>query len=215
MGISIKTAAFPLVAAAVLVATATVSGITNSHQNAELQGQRDKLTAVTQKVDAARAATAKTETISSLDALGASSGRVNADEKILDDLVQRTLTWDSDASYRDARASTMRVYGLTEDSPFMKAFLPPAPVNRDSKGNEYPYIDAAGLNSAVADSTVKLLAVDGVSYSYMVLVDVQATSSDGLGTSGNVATIFATIDGDGSVSKVSGFASTQKPLTSD
>ncbi len=125
------------------------------------------------------------------------------------------LDWDDNASYVEARAKTMRAYALTDTSPFMKAFLPPAPVNHDAKGNSYPFIDAAGLNSRAADTTVKLLSVDGLSYSYLALVDVQSSSSDERGTAVNTAALFVTIGGDGAVTKLSGYASTSTPLSSE
>ncbi|SMG49713.1 hypothetical protein SAMN06295974_3885, partial [Plantibacter flavus] len=53
----------------------------------------------------------------------------------------------------------------------------------------------------------RVLSVDGLDYRYLVLVDVQAKSSDGLGTAVRVATIFLTVDGDGAISDVSGYAS--------
>jgi hypothetical protein len=207
-------AVFPLVAGAILAATAVVGGITTANQNSALDVEKAKLSKITDKVDAARAGTTKLETTSSLAATGASSDRVAADRRVIDDLVQRSMSWNNDADYREARASTMRVYDLTENSPFMKSFLPKAPVSIDAHGNEYPYIDAAGLNSHVGDTTVKLLSVDALDYSYMVLVDLQGKSGDGLGTSVNVATVFVTIDGDGKLSKLTGFASTTQPVTS-
>lgn len=210
-----KNAVFPAVAGALLIVIALVSAVTISNQNASLDAQKAQLSSITHKVDAARSATSKLETMSSLEPEGARASRVSSDTLVIDDLAKRTLSWNSNASYSKARASTMRMYGLSEDSSFMKTFLPPAPVNRDSQGNEYPYIDAAGLNSQVGDVTVKLLSVDTLDYSYMALVDVQSSSSDGLGTAVNVATLFVTIDGDGKVSKLSGYASTTPPVTSN
>ena len=145
---------------------------------------------------------------------GADAGRVAEDTKTIGDLLGRALTWENNEEYTEARKSTMRVYSLADDSAFMTSFLPAAPVNRDSQGNEYSYIDSAGLNSSVGDFRVKVLSVDGVDYRYMALVDVRGKSSDGLGSAVNVATVFATIDGEGKLIDISGFASTTEPRTS-
>ncbi|MCI4659587.1 hypothetical protein [Cryobacterium zhongshanensis] len=185
-----------------------------STQNAALDAQQAALDSRLATVDAARADTGKLETTISLEDSGADASRVAADTKVIGSLLKRALTWDSDASYREARDSTMRTYSLAEDSAFMTSFLPKAPVNLDSRGNEYPYIDAAGLNSQVSDFKVKLLSVNAVNYDYMVLADVQAKSSDGLGTSVNVATVFVTLNGDGAPTAITGFASTTQPRTS-
>ena len=214
MGTKLKYGAFPLVAGAVLVVASVIGGITVSGQATTLEAQGTKLDSVTSKVNIARSKTGDLQTAASLKGPGANAARVAADSKTIRELATRALTWNSDATYRKARESTMRVYALAADSKFVTAFLPVAPVNRDSQGNEYPFIDAAGLNSQVGDVTVKLLSVDAVKYSYMALVDVQAKSSDGIGTAVNVATVFVTIDSDGTITKLTGFASTTPPLTS-
>jgi hypothetical protein len=205
---------FPVTAAAILAVTAVVSGVTVSAQNDELMQQQSALSTLNSEVAAARAATGELDDSVSVKGSGADAARVATDTEIIGELLETALTWDDDASYREARERTMRLYGLAGDSSFMTSFLPEAPVNIDSQGNEYPYIDAAGLNSQVGDFRVKLLSVDAVSYAYMVLIDVQARSSDGLGTGVNVATAFVTIDGEGAVSQISGFASTTPTLTS-
>lgn len=214
MSAKLKNNLFPLLAGALLVITGAVSGVTLAGQAAQLDAQQAKLDAITAKVNAARSAASNVETAVSLKGAGADPDRVASDTRVMGDLLNRALSWDSDASYNEARESTMRVYGLTENSTFMTSFLPPSPVNRDSEGNEYPYIDAAGLNSQVGGFKARLLSVDAVDYSYMVLVDVQAKSSDGLGKAGNVATVFVTIDGEGALTKISGFASTTQLRTS-
>jgi hypothetical protein len=208
-----KNRIFPIVAGTILTVTAVIGGVMASQHHAHVDGQQARLHQLEVKTDAARGATNAIQTDGSL-ADGARASRVAADTKVVDALANRALTWNNDASYRQARSSTMRIYGLAESSVFMKSFLPPAPVNRDSKGNVYPYIDAAGLNSSVGDTTVKLLGVNGTAYSYMALVDVQSESSDNLGTAVNVATIFVTIDDAGKVSNVSGYASTTQVRSS-
>lgn len=200
---------FPIVAGILLVTTAVIGSITANQHEQALDEQDAKVSKLEARAAEARERTKQIEAGSSL-VDGARASRVDDDTKILDDLADRALTWDSDRAYRQARASTMRLYGIAEDSVFMKSFLPPAPVNTDSRGNVYPYIDAAGLNSHVGDTTVRLLGVNGTSYSYMVLVDVQADSSDKQGTAVNVATIFATVDASRTVSNVTGYASTSQ-----
>jgi len=214
MAMTKKNWIFPAAAGALLVVTATVSGITAAGQAEILEAQDAQVASINAKTDDARAAAAAVDDEVALQGTGASAERVASDRDIVVEIAKRALTWDDDATYRDARASTMRSYGLTEDSTFMTSFLPDAPVNRDSQGNEYPYIDAAGLNSTVGDTVVKVLDVDGLDYSYLALVDVQASSSDGLATASSVATIFVTIDGDGAVSDLTGYASTSTPVTS-
>ncbi len=215
MRTQMKNAIFPLIAGGVLICTLAVAGVTSTAQNSALQSQRDELASLTDQIKLAHATTTELEESVALDPLGARSERVEKDAEEIEAMAAKALTWDSHASYEDARASTMRLYDLSEKSSFIKSFLPEAPVNYDSQGNAYPYIDAAGLNSRIGSTSVKLLEVNGTDYSYMALVDVQAVSSDGLGTAVNVATIFATVDGDGGISELSGFASTSPVRSAD
>ena len=209
-----KNAVFPVIAAGLLLAAGVAAGVTGSQQQAQLDAKQATLSKLGQQQVAAREATKQVEADMSVAGDGAQAGRVTKDSKVIDDIADRALTWDSDATYRQARSSTMRVYKLAEDDTFVQSFLPPAPVNTDSKGNVYPYIDAAGLNSSVGDVTVRLLGVAGTKYSYMALVDVRSASSDDLGSDVNVATIFVTIDDSGTVSSLTGYASTTKVRSS-
>lgn len=210
---TMKKAIFPLTAGGILILVAIVSGATIAGQNVVLDSQKAELAEVTTQTDEARESIEQVQTAATFELSGASETRVASDTKIIEDLAERVLTWDSHASYVAARESTMRAYGLAEDAPFMQSFLPPAPVNRDAQGNEYPYIDAAKLNSQAGSTTVKLLSVDALEYSYMALVDVESKSSDGLGSASNVATIFVTVHGDGTVHDLAGFASTTPPTS--
>lgn len=141
---------------------------------------------------------------------GVQQDRIDKDNKTIEEFLGRAFTWDSHASYTQARDSVMRVHGLKADSPFMKEFMPPAPVNVDKQGNEYPYIDAAGLNQRVGAYRAKVQEVEGTEYHYVVFVDVQARSDDKKGTSSTTSVVYLTTDGTGAISDLSGYASTQK-----
>lgn len=209
-----KKLTFPLIGAAVLTAVAITGGVIGANQNAVLAADQTSLEKIEAKTASIRASADDAAENAALALTGAQSERVDADTEVIEDLAERAMSWDDHASYVEARESTMRAYSLTEDSSFMTSFLPPAPVTLDPQGNEYPYIDAAGLNSHVSGVTVRLLEVDAVAYSYMVLVDVTSSSSDGLGTASNVATMFVTIDGGDLVTSLEGYASTSPPATS-
>lgn len=141
---------------------------------------------------------------------GVQQDRIDKDNKTIEEFLGRAFTWDSHASYTQARDSVMRVHNLKADSPFMKEFMPPAPVNVDKQGNEYPYIDAAGLNQRVGAYRAKVQEVEGTEYHYVVFVDVQARSDDKKGTSSTTSVVYLTTDGTGAISDLSGYASTQK-----
>jgi len=89
----------------------------------------------------------------------------------------------------------------------MQSFFPPGPVSVDAYGKQYPYIDAAGLHSTVDAVTVSLVAVDGVNYSYLVLVSVAASSPDSSVTASRDSVLQVTIDADGRFTETQGWGS--------
>ena len=198
----------------ILLAAAIITGATHSAQQSALDADKAMLADIREQIAVAEDATASVSAQAAVDGFGGSAQRVADDREILDELAERILNWDSHASYTEAREITMRAYGLSETDDFMLSFLPEAPITHDSQGNEYTYIDAAGLNSHVEKTTVTLLGVDAVDYTYLVLADVKAKSSDGRASASNVASFLVTVDGEGQVVDLSGFASTKQPTHS-
>lgn len=199
---------FPAIGAAALLGAIVAGTISTTPRQENLTALQAELDGLAASSATSLVATEDLEVERALSGTGADPSRVDADSDLIGDLLDTALTWDSDSSYREARESTMRIFELEEDSSFMSTFLPPAPVNIDAEGNEYPYIDAAGLNSHVAGADIDLLAVDGASYSYVALVSAQALSSDGRGAASGMASVFVTVDGDGMITELSGSAST-------
>lgn len=141
---------------------------------------------------------------------GTDGARLNADQEVIGRLLDTALTWESHTEYESARATLMNVYDIPEDSAFMTAFLPEAPMNIDEEGTEYPLIDLLGLDSRVDDFRTELMSVQGTEYAYLVLADVWTTSTDGQADARNTATVLLTTDGEGGVSEVEGYAATSR-----
>lgn len=209
-----KHGVFPLTAGVLLVTVGIVSGITVGSSSRDLNERTAELKNLEMLVNMAKVKAHDIQQAATYKASGASAERVDNDIDLIRQLADRALTWNSHESYVQARDTVMRAYNLTDSDAFMTSFLPEAPVNRDAQGNEYPYIDAAKLNSSAGGVSVKLLSVDALDYSYMALVDVSAASSDGKGHASNVATIFVTVDGEGALHDLSGFASIDPPRSS-
>lgn len=206
--------AYPLAALVALALSGGVALSSASAQHASLQAQKSQLAEITQQIDDAQATADEARTTEALQRSGASAHRVAEDRRIIEDLAEKALTWSDHTSYEQARATMERVYGIPQTSTFMSTFLPPAPVTRDAEGNEYAYIDAAGLNSRVSGIKISVLSVDALEYTYLALVDVAATSNDGKAQATSTSTLLVTIDGEGRVSDLAGFASTTPPITS-
>lgn len=143
------------------------------------------------------------------DAAGADLDRMNRDNSAISRLLGHVLTWDSHAEYVEGRQVMIDEYGLTGDSSFMQTFMPQAPVNVDSEGNEYPYIDAAGLNSSVGEVDTSLLWVSAGEHRYLVTAEQSSTASVGdfTGTGSRTAVLLVIVDGNGDISEVEGYVS--------
>lgn len=214
MTLTYKNTVGPVIAGLVLVATATVSGVTLSGESAQLEQQQLQIESLRDQIEAATTDTAVAEQVAAATAVGGDAQRVAQDRNLIQGLAQDAFSWEDEQSYNDARAKVARVYGIPEDSRFLTTFFPPAPETRDADGNRYSYIDAAGLNSHVGEVRAHLLSVKGINYRYMVHVTVLSSSSDGKDAAGNIATLFLTIDGDGVMTGVTGFAATERPRSS-
>lgn len=144
--------------------------------------------------------------------LGTRVQRVQDDREDITALAALALTWQDQESYNEARASVQRRYGLPEEGSFMTTFLPPAPVNVDSEGTEYPYIDAMGLNSRVDGIDLWVQEVEGTRYDYVVLVSVSATSADAQSFATDTSVMLLSTDGSGGLQNVRGYASGLEPV---
>lgn len=200
--------AFPLAATVLLMVTAGSFAVTRGAQEAALIDQEQEISELEERLADLEDEQDERGRLVADEAFGTSATRLDADQQLIDQVLNTALTWESHAEYESARSSMMNVYGLPEDSAFMTAFLPQAPVNVDREGNEYALIDLLGLDSEVNDFRTHLMTVHGTEYAYLVFVDVRTTSDDGQGGANSTATVLLTTDGDGGVSDVEGYAAT-------
>lgn len=202
-----------VIAAVVLIVVAVVYGVqqvsqaraADQRQNvvASLDGERQ---ATQDALDAAQEAVYEQLT-------GSQVSRIDQDAEHLQQLMATALTWDDHQSYTDAREALLTEYGMDEESEFFTSFFPEAPVNVDAQGNEYPYLDVAELSSELGDFDIELLSVAGTAYRYVVFAEMesQAQVGEAVTRSAVPLVLFATVQENGTVVDVTGYASTGKP----
>ncbi|MGW6600525.1 hypothetical protein [Streptomyces sp. NPDC055036] len=202
-----------LVIAAVLVAVATVAGLTWSSQRAELAGQEARIREVKEQLAGIQKKNAERVDADVLQALGISRNRLSTDGGRIKSLLEMTFTWDSGQRYEMARERLKSRFGLTENDVFLKSFMPPSRFNEDEQGRRYYYIDMAGLNSALGeDPGIEVVDVKADDYTYAVLADVEVTSDAVTQNSTSRASVtalrrmllFVTVDAQGTVSNLTG-----------
>jgi len=146
-------------------------------------------------------------------AAGAPSGEVDialermaADDEAIGALADTMFTWDSHDTYEAARITLSDEYNLAKDGAVLTGLMPADPVNVDAEGTEYPYIDAAGLNSSLGNYALTVTSVTATTYEYLVKAAVLASSTDGSTTASRVTVLMVTTDEAGNISEVRGWA---------
>lgn len=145
---------------------------------------------------------------------GTSEVRVEADTEVIRQFMSTVANWESGEEYTEARASVMRKYQLDEGSQFMRDYFQEPAYNTDSSGTRYYVVDTEGLNSSLSSVTVKPLSVRGTEYRYLVLADIRSFSNDGKASASRTSAVYLSLDGEGRISDVSGYASASKPRSS-
>jgi hypothetical protein len=203
-----------LILAGVFVASGIAYFATVAGQQAESASQQQEIADLDARMQTQLAeAKAKQQSVVD-DSLGTNARRVTADTAAIRQFVKTVATWKTGAEYAAARDSVMRRYKLSQDSQFMKVYFQEPVSNRDSSGKTFYAVDADGLNSSLGMVDVKVLGVSGTEYRYMVLADIAASSNDGKATATRTSVICLTLDGEGVMSDVSGYASGTRVLTS-
>ena len=196
----------------IVAGVAFVVTTTGQHAEASTQGQEiAKLDAQMQS----KLTAAKSEQQSVVNnALGTNAQRVVSDTELIRQFVRTVSTWKNSEEYNAARESVMRKYKLEKNSQVLTTYFPEPVFNTDSSGNKVYLVDADGLNSALASIDVKVLGVSGTQYKYMVLANISSSSNDRKAGATRTSVIYLTLDGEGVMSMVSGFASVSDPLSS-
>ena len=126
-----------------------------------------------------------------------SESREADDAAAMEGLTKVVLNWDVHDSYEAARTALITTYGVDPDSELLTKTMPPDPVNTDSDGNRYSYIDASGLNTRSGRMTTHLLSESGSERHYETLVQVTSITSSGRRSSPRLVAVTATLTGAG------------------
>jgi hypothetical protein len=200
--------------AGLFVAVAVSYVVVTNAQHTEVVTQEQEIADLDEQMQT-RLEKAKAEQQAVVDAaLGTNAQRIDNDTALIRDFVKTVATWKTGEEYAKARESVLRKYQLDESSQFMQVYFQEPIFNTDSSGNRIYYVDTEGLNSSLASMEVKPLGVSGTEYRYMVLADLSSSSNDRKGSANKISAIYLTMDGEGAISEISGFASVSGARTS-
>lgn len=141
--------------------------------------------------------------------------RVRTDNDIITAFLGEIMDWSSYDGYTAIRERTMKQYVLTEDSSFVKTFMPVVLNQDDGTGVKRNVIDdgssmhPGGMRLNFEDTTPYVTSVDGDVYSYMNVVTV--SSPGAYDTTATVTAAFlCSVDADGNLSNLEGHLMTRQ-----
>jgi len=113
-------------------------------------------------------------------ATGVDSERVKKDDEAVNNLMKKVFTWKTYKEYIDVRNDLMKTYSLSEDSEFMKTFMPNI-ENQVINGENYNQIDVNGYNITFNNVKSYVVSIDESSkvYEYFAIVNVTSKSNNG------------------------------------
>ena len=113
-------------------------------------------------------------------ATGVDAERVKNDDEVVKNLMKKVFTWKTYKEYIDVRNELMKSYSLSEDSEFMKTFMPNI-ENEVINGENYNQIDVNGYNITFNDVKSYVVSIDESSkiYEYFAIVNVTSKSNNG------------------------------------
>lgn len=113
-------------------------------------------------------------------ATGVDAERVKKDDEVVKNLMKKVFTWKTHKEYIDVRNELMKSYSLSEDSEFMKTFMPNV-ENEIIDGENYNQIDVNGYNITFNDIKSYVVSIDESSkvYEYFAIVSVTSKSNNG------------------------------------
>lgn len=200
-----------LTASALMIAMISTSIIWSQRAGA-IETQESEIESLKTQISQIELAEAEQVDSDILEALGVSRGRLAKDARVINQLLDTALTWDSGLAFEAARDELKDRFGLTEEDPFLTEFMPPSRFNEDSEGNRYYYIDTTGVNSAVGDDPeIEVVSVMADKYRYAILADVRITA-DAVEQGGSAEVpsthqamlLFVTVDAEGNISDLAG-----------
>lgn len=213
-----------LLVAAVLVIALIAMAFSWLSGQSRLQDQQEQIVTLTEDLEGKKAAHSEQIDADLISALGVSRDRLERDEHLISGFVDTAFTWESGATYEEARQKLITSFDLSEDSTFLTEFMPPSRFNEDEDGTRYYYIDVNSLKSSVNDDLeAEVVEVSTTDYTYAVQVTVQVTSGAidrGDNSPASVSTerrmlLLVTVDADGDLFDLSGVPASGSTRHSD
>lgn len=164
----------PILLGVLFILSIVAHGMSSSVNAANVEPLVAKVKQTRNKIEVKKADLKKEEKVAVSDATGLNTDRVNKDNKVVKDFLSTVFTWKNYNEYDAAREKVKEEMRLTEDSSFLKVFMPK--LKNNIEGDEsYNLIDQKHLNMSYEGFTPYVKSISGSNYNYFTLVEVVST----------------------------------------
>lgn len=186
------------------IGVAAVHGNTVSAENARTEAYVQQLRS---QLGSTQASTTTAQENVSTETTGMSPARKAKDDETVGAIMKQALTWSTGEQYIAARQALIDRWHLDEHSQFLTVFMPGEDAGawrKDSSGKIYfAYTDA---NSTLDSFTSAVTNINGTKYTYFAVVGIKARSVDGKASKISYSTMSYTVDSNGTVTDLIGWA---------
>lgn len=195
-----------IIAGAVLLVVLIVSGVIRSSHRSELSAITREIQNTQTKIDQSEEVKKSVDRDVKIEVSGLDTARVQSDDKVAKDFLEKVLTWSSYQEYQDVRDYIAQEYELNDSSTLLQTFFPEIEVVTDPDGNEYNIIDAMRqsgepLNLEFVGMDSHVTNISGTDYSYFTEVTVSSTANNGGMATGRCIFLY-TVSEDGELSNL-------------
>lgn len=196
---TLKKYAFPIIAGLIaFIAIAIVYSGSSSHASV-LSAQKTKIEQLRGELSVKEVAAQQSKDANTKAATGVEAARKKTDDEKATALMKTALTWDSYATYSNARSALMSTYGLSADSDFLKTVLPPVVNRTDPSGKSYNVIDLQGLNTTFDSLESRVSMTKATDYSYFAVISARTKSKAGSAEVVSYYVAHYTVDANGKI----------------
>lgn len=203
-----------IIAALFFLGTWAVTSMVSSSRKSSEEAAQGQIAKAQSNIDIQNAAAAAKSKQVSQDVTGLSNMRKTGDDAAATRLMQKVTTWNSFASYMNARQDVMKTFELDEESQFMKVFMPQLKSIADGNGKQYNRIDTFDLNTKFKNLDTHVIKVAGTTYEYFATVQITSTAKDSAGTSSRFAVLTYKTDPDHNITSLNALPLVGTPKTS-
>lgn len=201
----------PIAAVGIFAVTGIIESGASADREAKLSSQQSQIASLKGDIDVKNLERETKAKKMNSEVAGLSSARQDGDEKAIRRVLEDSMNWDSYAEYTAAREKLKKEQGMSEDSQFLKTFMPKVGNLQDRAGNNYNEIDTNGLNMKLKGFSSSVTKVAGTKYTYIGLASVKTSNKANRGSAVTYSVVEYTTDANHKLTKLNAYPIRKAP----